>query len=579
MSTFNPKQHLINLERKGSKPARNYLPAKARIMWLRHKDSHQDVNIKFGIETELVEHERDVMVRAENWNNQSRKQEVEQVSASVVIFKATIRDDDGRILATGYKQENSYNFLDYLEKAECLDLDVELLTPNGFKRYDQLAIGEPVYGYNMEADTLELTPLQKISVYENAQRVRYFNNNGMSFTCTPNHRWATYSCQTQNGRLFQYHKFIPLNEMRTQHRVILAASANDGDIQISKREAALLGWAICDGSFPTGGFITIGQSKAYKDEIRELIGDWGTESVEYPKPRRVYQNKHTSHFLPRSLFRLPRTIVEQIYLDAQITSPDELPNELPKVVARFPYASREAMLDAMMKADASQCGDFGKKTRPYVMDVFQVLCAMQGRALSSMKVSSVGNVPIQRVRKSRHLYHQTMQSEPIENGTVWCPTNALGSWVARFPNGIVSITGNTGSIARALSVLGFGTEFALELELDLDGNRIADAPVTDSQKGQPSTTTKTTPDAQPATTQPPTNGKPSTDLPPRITTQQGKDIMKLMTEKELSRNDFMSKWGSLKVMSKELAGEVLTELMSYTAPKTTSLRQPVEIPF
>ena len=255
MSTFNPKQHLINLERKGSKPARNYLPAKARIMWLRHKDSHQDVNIKFGIETELIEHERDVMVRAESWNDQSRKQEVEQVSASVVIFKATIRDEEGRILATGYKQENSYNFLDYLEKSE------------------------------------------------------------------------------------------------------------------------------------------------------------------------------------------------------------------------------------------------------------------------------------------------------------------------------------TGSIARALSVLGFGTEFALELELDLDGNRIADAPVTESKPSSQGKTTQPPSNAQPAMVSTPTNGKPSTDLPPRITKQQIKDILKLMDEKGLSRDDFMSKWGSLKVMSKELAGEVLTELMSYTAPQTAPPRQSVEIPF
>jgi hypothetical protein len=82
---FNPNEKLTSLKGKA------YLEVKWRLVWFRME--HPD----WGITTELVEH-----------NLESR----------FAIFKATIRNSDGFIVAQGTKCEDIKGFADYIEKAE-----------------------------------------------------------------------------------------------------------------------------------------------------------------------------------------------------------------------------------------------------------------------------------------------------------------------------------------------------------------------------------------------------------------------------------------------------------------------------
>lgn len=80
---FNPNNYLIDI--KGKK----YLQVAHRLVWFR--EDHPD----WCIETELIE-------RGDGW----------------AIFKAYIKDNEGRLLATGTKVETKAGFPDFLEKAE-----------------------------------------------------------------------------------------------------------------------------------------------------------------------------------------------------------------------------------------------------------------------------------------------------------------------------------------------------------------------------------------------------------------------------------------------------------------------------
>lgn len=81
--SFNPNDHLIDI--KGKK----YLQVAHRLVWFR--EEHPD----WCIETELVE-------RGDGW----------------ALFKAYIKDNEGKVLATGTKVETKQGFPDFLEKAE-----------------------------------------------------------------------------------------------------------------------------------------------------------------------------------------------------------------------------------------------------------------------------------------------------------------------------------------------------------------------------------------------------------------------------------------------------------------------------
>lgn len=68
---------------------KDYLEVKYRVVWFREEKP------TWAIETEYL-----------------------QVTADVAIAKATIRDDQGRVIATGHKTETPQGFADFVEKAE-----------------------------------------------------------------------------------------------------------------------------------------------------------------------------------------------------------------------------------------------------------------------------------------------------------------------------------------------------------------------------------------------------------------------------------------------------------------------------
>lgn len=80
---FDAKAHLSKVKTK------DYLEVKWRIVWMR--EDHKN----WGIETEIV-----------------------NSVAGAVQMKATIKDENGKVIAQAHKMETKAGFQDYLEKAE-----------------------------------------------------------------------------------------------------------------------------------------------------------------------------------------------------------------------------------------------------------------------------------------------------------------------------------------------------------------------------------------------------------------------------------------------------------------------------
>ena len=80
---FNPSEHLIDIKGKA------YMPVASRLVWFR--EEHPD----WSIETEQVEKGIDYSV-----------------------FKTTIKNEVGRVIATAHKREDKVGFFDYMEKSE-----------------------------------------------------------------------------------------------------------------------------------------------------------------------------------------------------------------------------------------------------------------------------------------------------------------------------------------------------------------------------------------------------------------------------------------------------------------------------
>ncbi|GBC92456.1 hypothetical protein HRbin15_00926 [bacterium HR15] len=119
---FNVRRYLIRV-----RGGQEYLPVAARLAWFR--DEHPD----WSIETEPIHLD---------------------VERQVVVFRAVVKDPNGRIIATATKMETGGDFADYLEKAETGSIGRALaLCGYGTQFAPELSEGELEEGRAAFADT------------------------------------------------------------------------------------------------------------------------------------------------------------------------------------------------------------------------------------------------------------------------------------------------------------------------------------------------------------------------------------------------------------------------------------------
>lgn len=469
---FNPNLHLMQIKSGGKDGPKDYLPVQWRLVWFR-EDCPQGT-----IETEMTHLDLDRETQEEyyGYNSETRRNEkMTRRAVGFVIFRAVVKDGKGGI-ATGTKSEKAASFADYIEKAECVPLTSEILTRSGFKHHHELTIGEEVLAYDQESDACVWTPLQRVVLYQNAPLVRLAGSQFEAY-CTPEHTWPVTYGVTSQGKAYEYKKLIQTQNLKSSHVVTISAMAPGGDHPLTPRDAAILGWIITDGSLQFVGNSPrsyISQSKPQNVHLlRELVGtlakEWTGEAT-----TRTFPGGKTYDCLPQHRFNFSADETRRILQAAGISTIADLP----AMVFSYSHEARQAMLIAMMLADGDERGNFGKKRKPGVMEVWQILATLEGFAIGAMHLSSVGVVPIQRLKKRRTVCASGLAVTDAGRADVWCPTTAYGTWVMR-QNGRVMITGNTGAIGRALAALGYGTQFAPELN---EEHRIVDAPVAETPK-------------------------------------------------------------------------------------------------
>lgn len=471
--TFNPNSHLMQISKK------DYLPVQWRLVWINDvvdQAAKEGKEVSLEIDTEEIacDIDKEITVEISVWNNNTRRMDkVMKTAPGYAKYRATVTLKIGNIVkhATATKNENAASFAEYIEKAECVPLDSEILTRRGFKRYDELTIGEEVLAYDVEQDQCVWTPLQRVVTYENAPLVRLYGKWFEAF-CTSEHTWPICYKSVSNEKVYEYRKLRETNQLSKNHNITLAAFTPEGTHPITPRDAAILGWLITDGCIRQKGNSIrsyICQSKQENVSIiRELVGTLAKETV-HNNPPRTFPSGRTYECLPQHRFDFGAEETRRIFAVAGIASIEELPS----MVTQYSHEARQAMLIAMMLADGDNRGYFGKKRKPGVMETWQILATLEGFALSTMYTSTVGEVPIQRMKKRRTVCASELQIEDAGMAPVWCPTTAYGTWIMR-QNGRVMITGNTGAIGRALAMIGFGTQFAPEFD---EEQRIVDSPV------------------------------------------------------------------------------------------------------
>lgn len=373
-------------------------------------------------------------------------------------------------------------------KAECVPLDSEILTINGFKRYSEVHVGDMVLAYDCEKDVTVWTPLQKISVFQDSEISKLKSQKGQfEVLCTPDHSWAVKRSNPykpdkrgdgSRGARGQYNNrgseraLIKAHELKSSHRIILAAKESATHTSLlSPDEAAVLGWAVTDGTIQRkGNFVRIGicQSKVNNfDRIRTIVASLAGEIKEHVTPARMrtFPTGKSYKTLEQHWWYLPSKVSRALLEKAGYQDN----SDLPRIVTRLSSEARESMLEAFMCADGDKRGNFAK-SKPEVIEAFQILCTLEGIAIG--KELKRPHVSIVRKKKARHLAVSYLNLEPAGKCDVWCPTTQYGTWVMR-QGGRVTITGNTKAKRRVtLSLSGLGMMDDSEIDTVENAERI-----------------------------------------------------------------------------------------------------------
>ena len=334
--------------------------------------------------------------------------------------------------------------------ALCVPLDAEILTRDGFKRYNEVKVGDQVLAYSTKSDRCLWTPLRAVNAFENEPVVR-MHSRSFDFVCTPNHSWAV---RSERGVL----KLQEAEKLDARARIIIAAPGpEEGDtarpkhpgIKITEREAAILGWLVTDGTIrnPKGMHWRghIDQTEKHVEALRSLLGnEWTTsETVALPAEGNLTPEGYPWGVKPCVRFNLRSSLVRELALKTGYRSKKDLPG----IVTRLDGPCRRAMLTAMVQADGTmkteQRWSFGKKN-PHVLDAFLILCALEGKATGRKDK----RFPKYSARVNRVIHNKWIRREDAGCMDVWCPTTDYGTWVMRYED-MVTITGNTRATGKA----------------------------------------------------------------------------------------------------------------------------------
>jgi len=354
----------------------------------------------------------------------------------------------------------------------------EILTRSGWKKHNEVVVGDETIGFNVEKGVSEWTPVLAVQHFNNLPMVR-FGGSKWSVRCTKDHRWLAKlppnSVENKSDRVIGDAHWDVINRrhaekqeerlnkeylmMRTENisgasRLIVRAAphVSDDESDITPREAAIIAWIITDGKITKsrhGKAVTAMITQAKQtgiDELDKLLA--GTRYTRYDK--RSFDGWYEYHF-PAAVFRglLART------------GWDGCKESIPGLVLRLSNDALKAFYHACWVAE----GDETRSTRLWQNDgPVQDAMAIVGYRLGSAPVVS-GKKKCKSISMNLAT-RRSNKSHVVEDGEApaWCVTTGLGTWTMR-QGGVVTLTGNCNTFPKG----------KVEPELSFQANAIKEA--------------------------------------------------------------------------------------------------------
>jgi len=321
---------------------------------------------------------------------------------------------------------------------QCVSEDTEILTPEGWKNYEEIQIGDTIKTFNLKSNQIENQKVTSVFKKHYKGTMYRLQNRIQDQLISPKHRVVRKKFQ-QGGYILE-----PIEEvckLKSPFIIPIAGKNNNKEADISDEQIKLMAWIISEGTIekPTKNRccyrVSIYQSKEKNrenyNEIIKLLRHFNLNYSEYQtsalgdnvcrirldaeSSKKIHQwfgTKENVHFIPASLLNL---------------------NE----------KQSKLFLETYLKADGFE-GCKISTTDLELLDGLQIIIVNCGYGFTVLKRKpTIGKKDIYVLRIIKHQETYIQKVEKVNyKGIIWCPHTKNETIVARR-KGKVFITGNT----------------------------------------------------------------------------------------------------------------------------------------
>lgn len=322
----------------------------------------------------------------------------------------------------------------------CVDEETECLTTTGWKRRDELKIGDIVIGVDENGKATE-TPLLSVHSFAGRQKVVEFSNaNRFSMVVTEGHRHVVQNYNSRD-KIWQKPLIRTTTDLRGgQHLLRVPASPidrPDGDADFG----ALLGWIAAEGTYAKfrnckeKRNVRLVQSSShnpeYVAEIEALLQRLGGHYCRFETPNNMILFTLKKPLSTRVLKAMPKKLLTW------------------DMVGSMGNNEMRALLDAFAKGDGTKGREGGwviGQKQEQNLHVLQAMSVLLGDNATLHPAADTENGKVAHLylhtQGKRTMVKQLTRTTTEVSSGVWCPETGTGTWVARR-NGAVFVTGNS----------------------------------------------------------------------------------------------------------------------------------------
>lgn len=348
----------------------------------------------------------------------------------------------------------------------CRSEDTEILTNNGWKKYNEIVSGDMAMSYNLDGKLFEWQLIEDVHIFDvNNIDMYHIKSRSLDIIASEEHdmvvaRRENIECGKVNGiRKRALGEFIPqkmkMKELIKTTIPSIVVGAENGFVfkktkTVSDEIVELVGWFVAEGAYlykkVDGSFSSFSVSQAkptgvarIKDLIKKLKIKCNIQIRKKESVKMANYDCYTFNFHSGLKKKL------DLYAPKKQLTLDFL-NILTKKQALLLY-------DILILADGTPYkggNDVFYQNQNETMNSFQILTLMIGRSCTDY--GTKGRRENHSVGSNKGLYRQIKRNMPKKikyTGKIWCPQVANNkTWVARR-NGRIDVTGNSFSYGMA----------------------------------------------------------------------------------------------------------------------------------